>query len=718
MGVESSLPRVESRRCLSSSGAAARERGSPPSRPQLRRVFSANCVRANWSRFVWALCILAVGGYGGFALRGAQIRPPPPTVPSSDLGPTAPGFEPVVPREVVQRGIVSRGAHWRSERLVNKLREGAPVEIVAVGGSVTYGRKVDVAFPQLVANWINATYPNPDHECLNKALPAVTSEYFGPCIDVLVPQNADLVFVETVINDGTVDWRHSIRRNYERLLRGLLSRPYPPLVVPIMLFNYHQMQHNGVYRLSAEGEISTIGQYYDLPWLSTRQALFHFTRAGLPNATVDTFMTDDLIHPTDVGHHIIADIIVEYLRGEVAFHSAPPPPPPPPPPSPSSPSPNVREDAPLESKSRLRRLLANADADGLTGEAARHDAYGSTEALSQQRVDGSTNASSQQRVDGSTIASSQRYASAGDLTVAPVPPAWPLVATNAAFDVKMTPSEPGASLAAGVGTTRSPAEDKDDDNDGDNEEENEKAGENAEGAAPPSPSSLLPPPPSAHPPPPPWSFVPLEWKPNYGPDGQDMVAVAMQRARQLPEPMLPGLYDLKAEKCFFGWHELDPFIRRTKGFDWFGDRGDRIMGTTRAGAKLDLEVDTRGPNGEASAVLLYTAKSYHYMGKAIVRCISGCMCKSVKINGALRHTFSNQAYLDVILPTAHEKCVMRIRVLESTDTGENNLWLRGLGLSTTLAASPEHFPELWFGADMQNAPVMVPHDYIVSENAG
>lgn len=79
------------------------------------------------------------------------------------------------------------------------------VKVAAIGGSVTVGHNVEVketAWLYRVFDWINTTFPNPNHQFLNKAIPAVTSAYVAPCVTDLLPPDLDLIFLVSMISSG------------------------------------------------------------------------------------------------------------------------------------------------------------------------------------------------------------------------------------------------------------------------------------------------------------------------------------------------------------------------------------------------------------------------------------------------------------------------------------------------------------------------------------
>lgn len=68
---------------------------------------------------------------------------------------------------------------------------GQPVKVLAIGGSVTAGhglKSLTAAYPARFGELLNATFPHPETDVLNRAIGGTTSSIFSLCFDQLVPQ--------------------------------------------------------------------------------------------------------------------------------------------------------------------------------------------------------------------------------------------------------------------------------------------------------------------------------------------------------------------------------------------------------------------------------------------------------------------------------------------------------------------------------------------------
>ena len=113
-----------------------------------------------------------------------------------------------------------------------------------MGGSLTYGRGAsrlgETDWVSLTFRWLASSFPAAGGVFRNGAIAACGSEYMAFCMQTRLPEDPDIIFVEYVINNGNFTLEHQHMRSYERLLRRLLTLPSEPLVIPVMMFNYHR----------------------------------------------------------------------------------------------------------------------------------------------------------------------------------------------------------------------------------------------------------------------------------------------------------------------------------------------------------------------------------------------------------------------------------------------------------------------------------------------
>ncbi|KAI7842797.1 hypothetical protein COHA_003543 [Chlorella ohadii] len=195
-----------------------------------------------------------------------------------------------------RRGVTYSGSGAALRRLAAKLLAGQPVSLVAIGGSVTSmgGREPDgESYIARVFQYINTTFPHRQHRMYNEGVPATSSETFEPCVESIVPQDADLVVVEFAINDPgpPISYASKFRRRYEQLLRRLLLLPSKPAVILLQAYpwwmSFGDGFWQGLYYREPETELTVLGQYYDLPVVSVRAAAWRLMQAGIEGFKVD-----------------------------------------------------------------------------------------------------------------------------------------------------------------------------------------------------------------------------------------------------------------------------------------------------------------------------------------------------------------------------------------------------------------------------------------------
>jgi len=230
-----------------------------------------------------------------------------------------------------RRSLVRAGEPSRLHRAMQKLLRGQPATVTIVGGSISVGHgSIDLrkSYANRVFAWLNSTFP--DHGRLtlhNGAFGGSTSEYMSLCLQEHVPLNSDIVLVDYAVNDAaihaTADWQSDARRAFERLLRQLLDYPHRPAVILLELYSYLFSGTEGSFFKTGEDVHSVFAQYYDLTWLSARNAFYHAFSAGLPgfhlniSATPEDFYYDT-VHPNAYGHQKIADIVINFLQHSIA----------------------------------------------------------------------------------------------------------------------------------------------------------------------------------------------------------------------------------------------------------------------------------------------------------------------------------------------------------------------------------------------------------------
>ena len=237
---------------------------------------------------------------------------------------------------------------------------GRRVEVAVLGGSVSAGavasRKMAATDPNDVWSLVRLTLQrdvNPEVDFVNNARSATKSYVTSMCLDRFLNSTADLVFVEFIANDGSeMDTQMAgpleKTRSFERFLRKIQRQPSNPAVVMMQMLvsemAYPPGGMNGKAKRSffatPEDNYGNLAQYYDVPAISFRDAMWQLGDNGRDGMAWADFMADDRLHPKDAGHKYMADMVVYLLQqtavdllvhpltpAEVAASRAPLPPP-------------------------------------------------------------------------------------------------------------------------------------------------------------------------------------------------------------------------------------------------------------------------------------------------------------------------------------------------------------------------------------------------------
>mgnify|MGYP003684591231 CR=1 FL=1 len=215
----------------------------------------------------------------------------------------------------VARGVAVQGDPARLECLAAKLLDGRGIKLSILGGSVSFGTtfttsKSHALYHWKLYQWINASFPlaNPEttmHEHYCGAVPASGPSYMEHCLQWHVPQAADLIIVEYAVNFDITS--NDDAQSFERMIRRLLRLRNAPaiLILNTMELMQHMPGNRGGLDMSkiyfsgctpygcldappwsnevdlgftwnapAEDAILSVAQYYAVPCVSLRSALF------------------------------------------------------------------------------------------------------------------------------------------------------------------------------------------------------------------------------------------------------------------------------------------------------------------------------------------------------------------------------------------------------------------------------------------------------------
>ena len=200
------------------------------------------------------------------------------------------------------RALLNEGDTSRLAAAMKKAENGEEVTVGVIGGSITQGSSAayENCYASRFFNWWQEKFPDSKINTVNAGIGG-TDSYLGVhrADEQLLSKNPDVVIVEFSVNDTDKTMN---KYSYDSLVRKILSCENNPAV--ILLFT---TQEDGTSMQDVHKEI---GIAYDLPMISYREAVYQEVAAGTLNWKD---ISPDNIHPNDIGHGIIGQLVGRYL---------------------------------------------------------------------------------------------------------------------------------------------------------------------------------------------------------------------------------------------------------------------------------------------------------------------------------------------------------------------------------------------------------------------
>ena len=201
-------------------------------------------------------------------------------------------------------GNVNRGNWNRMKQVMNRAKEGEPIKIAFLGGSITQGCLATVhekCYARLTFDWWQKTFPNSQMEYINAGIGGTTSQFGVARVDKdVLSYEPDVVFIEFSVNDQNTEF---FSETYEGLIRHVYGSRTKPAVMLI-----HNIKYDD--GATAEEIHTELGRYYHLPCVSMKSTIYAMMERGEISSRD---VTEDDLHPNDVGHGYLSEVITCYL---------------------------------------------------------------------------------------------------------------------------------------------------------------------------------------------------------------------------------------------------------------------------------------------------------------------------------------------------------------------------------------------------------------------
>ncbi len=200
-----------------------------------------------------------------------------------------------------------KGNYSRLTKLIKKAKSGENISIVGLGGSITAGGAASPKkdYGSLVAKWFRDTFPETRVFYINKGIGATGSIWGAERVERDVLElKPDLVLVEFSVNDADTPFE---KEAYESMLRKILE--FEPQIAVLHIANvrydFETGEGTNVQDMHAE-----ICEHYGVPVISMKNGVY---------GKLDwTEFIPDTIHPNDLGHEIMASLVMMKLSDIMA----------------------------------------------------------------------------------------------------------------------------------------------------------------------------------------------------------------------------------------------------------------------------------------------------------------------------------------------------------------------------------------------------------------
>jgi lysophospholipase L1-like esterase len=208
-------------------------------------------------------------------------------------------------QEFADKGIVSLGNIHRIAKVMKKAAAGEDITIGIIGGSITRGSLAtapELCYAYLVYQWWVEKFGDSNISYVNAGVGGTTSQFGIARVDSdLLDFDPDFVITEFSVNDRD---EVLFKETYEGLVRKILMHKTEPAIMILNNVRYN----NG---LNAQRIHNAVGIEYDLAMINIKESLYAEIEAGhIPSADITT----DFLHPNDLGHKIVAEIVINALE--------------------------------------------------------------------------------------------------------------------------------------------------------------------------------------------------------------------------------------------------------------------------------------------------------------------------------------------------------------------------------------------------------------------
>ena len=196
----------------------------------------------------------------------------------------------------------------RPANTINKLIDGTPVTIVALGDSLTQGWMVSKGYVDFLKEILSIKFPKSRFELINSGMPGDTADSGLSRLqwDVF-NYNPDCVFIQYALNDAFSGFAEL---QFKNIIRAIIDKIKEKGNADIVLITSGYIGNNDD-NLHVEGyyrQLEMLGEDYGLSVVLTHEYWKKKIRDGV---LFGSLVQHDGVHPTEEGYRLMAEAIVE-----------------------------------------------------------------------------------------------------------------------------------------------------------------------------------------------------------------------------------------------------------------------------------------------------------------------------------------------------------------------------------------------------------------------
>lgn len=205
----------------------------------------------------------------------------------------------------LKKGVLNRGNAGRIARVMKKAARGEAVTVGFLGGSITQGcmsSTPQTCYAYLVYQWWCNKFPGAEVTYVNAGIGGTTSQFGVARADSdLLARGIDFAVVEFSVND---DNNAHFLETYEGLVRKLYGHGTSPAVLIVNSVRYDD-------GTNAQEQHVKVGKAYGIPCVGMKPTIYEKVLDG---TFTSRDVTEDDLHPNDLGHALMAEVITDFLE--------------------------------------------------------------------------------------------------------------------------------------------------------------------------------------------------------------------------------------------------------------------------------------------------------------------------------------------------------------------------------------------------------------------